>query len=386
MIAVAAALAASFSGQTPLKAVVLDMPASAREPQVAVWSRIAPVDPGGSDPTNVILKANTYVVCGTPDSVLVSISRDKAESFAAAKPIAKVGTLALGMRRGPRIAVLGESVIVTAIASEAAGARDADLLCWRSTDEGTSWSEAHRVNEAAGAAREGLHAMASGPASDLFCAWIDLAQGSPRICGSASLDAGATWSPTRVVFGDSARICPCCHPSVAIDGTGRVHVMWRGVQDGARDMWIAQSEDHGATFSAPTKIGQGTWKLDACPMDGGGLASALGRTMTVWRRDAEIFQAEASGTEVSLGRGEQPAIALGAGGFCAVWVTKRGGALQFGWTGRSAPIQIADGASEPAIASSRLDHAPLVAVWETGSGEATRIVAARLDRVQALGR
>jgi hypothetical protein len=264
-----------FSGaQQPFSIVVLDTPEGAREPQVAVGHRLwqdVGSGPGGTTP----LCATVYVTCGTKSGVYVVASRYCCAVFDPAKRIASVGSLALGMRRGPRVAVSGETVVVTAIAGEQGGGRDGDLLCWRSTDEARTWTTAERINTNAGTAREGLHAMAAGPKAELFCVWIDLALETPRLCGSVSTDSGAHWSPARPVTGDSDRICPCCHPSVAFDANGQVWVLWRGDRDGARDMFVAQSKDHGSTFSSPTKVGTGTWKLDACPMDGGALVSAV---------------------------------------------------------------------------------------------------------------
>ena len=59
-------------------------------------------------------------------------------------------------------------------------------------------------------------------------------------------------------------------PVLAIDATGQIVVMWRNWLGGSRDMYLARSRD-GVTFSKPEKLGTGTWQINACPMDGGGL-------------------------------------------------------------------------------------------------------------------
>jgi hypothetical protein len=355
--------------------IELKMPAGAREPQVAIGGRVSEML--GS---RLILphRANVFVACGTKDGVFVCASENSGETFAPSVRVASVGSLSLGMRRGPRIAVSGGSVVVTAIAGEQGGGRDGDVLCWRSADEGRTWSSASRINAPAGSAREGLHAMAAGAQGDLFCAWIDLGTGTPRIFGSASADSGERWSPPIPVTREVDRICPCCHPSVAIDGKGGVWVMWRGEVDGARDMFVARSEDHGANFSPPAKVGQGTWKLDACPMDGGAIVRTPGRTTTVWRRERSVYRAETSGPEIELGSGEQPWITSGPGGLYFVWLARRNGALEFWATNRAAPAQLDEHANDPAIASSESRYAPVIAVWESGDAERPRIIAARI--------
>src|SRR5690606_4281985 len=56
-----------------------------------------------------------YVVMGKVDSIYVTRSDDNGESFSEAVKVAELPKLALGMRRGPRIATSGSAVIVTAI-------------------------------------------------------------------------------------------------------------------------------------------------------------------------------------------------------------------------------------------------------------------------------
>lgn len=49
--------------------------------------------------------------------------------------------------------------------------------------------------------------------------------------------------------------------------------------------------DGGASFGKAQKLGEGSWKLNGCPMDGGGLAiDENGDVQTVWRRKNTILQ------------------------------------------------------------------------------------------------
>jgi hypothetical protein len=67
-------------------------------------------------------------------------------------------------------------------------------------------------------------------------------------------------------------------------------------------MYLARSRD-GITFSKPEKLGTGTWKLNACPMDGGALALLNNRVVTVWRRGHDIFLASPGEKEERFGTG-----------------------------------------------------------------------------------
>ena len=94
-----------------------------------------------------------------------------------------------------------------------------------------------------------------------------------RVYGASSEDGGGTWSASRLVYASpSGAVCTCCHPSVAVDDDGGVSVMFRNALGGSRDMYVARSTDGGRTFPPAAKVGAGTWKLEACPMDGGALA------------------------------------------------------------------------------------------------------------------
>ena len=67
-------------------------------------------------------------------------------------------------------------------------------------------------------------------------------------------------------------VCQCCHPSVAIDSRGVIQVLFRNSLGGQRDMYLCSSTDGGQTFGKAIKLGQGSWNIDHCPMDGGNLA------------------------------------------------------------------------------------------------------------------
>jgi hypothetical protein len=99
---------------------------------------------------------------GSAQTVYVAISEDAARTFAAPVAVSSSGELALGMRRGPRVAYSRDALVVSAIVGSEGHGKDGDVVAWRSTDGGKTWSRPVRVNDVAGSAREGLHAMAAG--------------------------------------------------------------------------------------------------------------------------------------------------------------------------------------------------------------------------------
>ncbi|MBC7856007.1 MAG: exo-alpha-sialidase [Pirellulaceae bacterium] len=216
------------------------------------------------------------------------------------------------------------------------------------------------INDVPGAAREGLHAMAAGADGKLFAVWLDLRENGMRLFGAQSRNAGLTWSKNVQVYqSPSGTICQCCHPSLSIDETGRVWVMWRNVLDGSRDLHLASSSD-GIHFEAPRKLGEGTWKIDACPMDGGGFVVHGSRVTAAWRREGEIFLNEPGKPERAIGPGKDVAIAAGKAGIFVAWT--KDGAIQT-MTPRAAEPQLLspDGAF---VNLTTLEDGTVLAAWE----------------------
>ena len=267
----------------------------------------------------IAASGNTVVLTyGVGNSVYFARSENAGEKFS--KPV-KVGGgtfLALGSHRGPRIAMAGDALVITAIIG-AVRSKEGDVMAWRSVDGGTTWSSPVKISGVPHAAREGLHGMAASPDGTVWAVWLDLRAGAMRLYGTLSKDAGKTWEKEREVYASpDGHICECCHPTAAIGLKGELYAMWRNWMGGSRDMYYAVSTD-GRAWDVK-KLGQGTWPLNACPMDGGGLAlDAQGRVQSAWRRDGAVFIAAAGEKEVELGKGKNIALALGKSGPYTVW-------------------------------------------------------------------
>lgn len=263
------------------------------------------------------LVALTY---GAGDSIYFSLSRSSGATWSKPTVVANKGKLALGARRGPRIVITRNATVITAIVGEIGRGKDENLAVWRSVDQGNTWSEQRVLNDVRGAAREGLHAMASDGESTIFVAWLDLRNKVTQIYGVVSRDGGKSWSDNRLIYrSPSGSVCECCHPSVYVERDGKIWVMFRNSLDGNRDMYVAASEDHGETFSAARKLGSGSWKLEGCPMDGGSIAVSGNQVATVWRRENTVYHSGLRGSEVELGPGRQPTVALTTNGPVYAW-------------------------------------------------------------------
>jgi hypothetical protein len=94
-------------------------------------------------------------------------------------------------------------------------------------------------------------------------------------------------SATDGRWGDEVRVasnvCGCCKTAIATGPDGAVYVAWRNIYPGnLRDISFAASRD-GRTFSAPVRVSEDHWVLDGCPDDGPTMAvDASGAVHLVW--------------------------------------------------------------------------------------------------------
>ncbi len=322
-----------------------------REPQIAI----------GED--------RIYVAYGMGDGTYVSISDDNGASYGRPVKVGEPGKLSLGMRRGPRICVHKGVVTITAVYGKQGKGLDGDIVAFRSTDKGKTWSSPVRVNDVEGSGREGLHGMAVAPDGTLACAWLDLRDEGTKIFMSVSKDGGAKWSENRLVYASpGGTVCECCHPSLAFDSKGKLHVMFRNALEGARDMYHTSSGDF-RTFSPAKKLGQGTWMINACPMDGGMLViGPEGSVETVWRRENTIFRSQLAG-ETGLGDGRNPWIAQGASGTYLAW--QKGKDIIFSSPGFD-PNRVSQQGSNPVVAASP-NGKLIIGAWNENGIRAVRL-------------
>jgi hypothetical protein len=282
--------------------------------------------------------------------------------------------LMLGRHRGPRVGATKDAVTITAIAGKRGGGQDGDLLSWRSTDRGTTWSQPVVLNDVKDAAREGLHGLAAGPGNVLFAVWLDLrkdesSERGTKLYGTISRDGGKTWEKNQRIYASpEGTICQCCHPSVAIDSKGFLYVMWRNALKGSRDLYYTASMDGGKTFAPAQKLGHGTWTLDACPMDGGEMTSvSTGQIHSVWRRQSEVYAAIPGKEEELLGKGRNPVIAYGRHGRYVAWDDNESKQAVFLGPGMSKPTPL--GMQSQFVDLVTSSGGKVVAAWEEARGE-----------------
>jgi hypothetical protein len=235
-----------------------------------------------------------HLAFGKGDSIYYVRSKDGAR-WSDPMLVGTAPKLALGLRRGPRINATGRAILITAISHA-----DGNLHAWTTLD-GDTWNEQAALNETPRSAREGLQALAGDGRGKVAVTWLDLRTGRMSLWAKFSSDGGLRWSEDRLVYASpDGPICQCCAPAVAFAADGRIGFLWRNLLQGARDLYLSETTD-GRTFSPARKLGQGTWMLNACPMDGGALAYGPDSTaQAVWKRQQTVYAHNDLAREIRL--------------------------------------------------------------------------------------
>jgi len=246
-------------------------------------------------------RSNIHVVYGSGDSIMYTSSKDGI-SYTAPSLVAVLPKLFASAMRGPQIAATASGLLITACNS------DGNIFSYKKEAFG-KWAKAIKVNDVNEVAKEALMAL-SADGANAYAVWLGVKKPKGQdVYGAMSSDGGKTWSKNILVYASPDNtVCECCKPSVVVKGNN-VYVMFRNWLNGNRDLYLIQSSDRGKSFGQAQKLGNGSWKLNGCPMDGGGLAINKSSTPeTVWQRQGTIYASTPGMPEMEIGEGRSCSI------------------------------------------------------------------------------
>lgn len=190
-------------------------------------------------------------------------------------------------------------------------------------------------------------------------------------------------------------VCYCCKTSLATSGNN-VYAVWRHVFPGSmRDMAFSVSRDRGRTFSKPARVSEDKWQIDGCPDNGPSLAvDKTQRVHIVWPTAANgktesglaVFYASSRDGKTftervrvpSKGPAQHPQIVIGGDGAPIIaWDetvdgTRRTGfaRVSFDAAGKAAftPIASPDAGPGPWYPAIAPTPSGAIAAWTTASG------------------
>src|SRR6476659_2595640 len=98
---------------------------------------LTPVAPNlpNRQPQLAAANGTVAIAFGSGESIWLARSSDNGRTFAAPAKVASLPTMSLSRHRGPRVVIIGNTILVSAIAAES------DLNLTPTTDNGRTWSK-----------------------------------------------------------------------------------------------------------------------------------------------------------------------------------------------------------------------------------------------------
>ena len=266
--------------------------------------------PGEQPQITVDAKGFIRLVYGEKDKIFFSISADNGKSFSIPQLIGQISEMHLGMTRGPQLATSKNFSIVTAMDKKG------NIHSFRLSHKSGKWEKLKNVNDVDASAPEGLMSIDADDQNNFYAVWLDLREDKKNNICVSSLSGNSAWIKNKFAYkSQEDHVCECCKPSVAVKGKN-VSIMFRNWLRGSRDLYLINSTDGGKTFSSAQKLGNGTWQLKGCPMDGGGVTiGSQNEISTAWQREGHVFYAEPGKPEEKVGEGRH----VGLSGKIITW-------------------------------------------------------------------
>ncbi|WP_276371792.1 sialidase family protein [Chryseolinea sp. H1M3-3] len=224
-------------------------------------------------------------------TLFYAVSTDGGKSFSKKVSIpisADVATHAEGM---PKVAFKKDGSIIAAYEKKAptqqnkyAGA----IYYMMSEDGGQSWTEERFLHSDTVAGRSRSYFdIERLPDGEIGASWLDIKLNNAT--GGRSVRFARTMKSkgfgNEILVDSSA--CQCCRIDVYTDKSENIFIAYRGLKRGdmgkqIRDMMIATSTDHGASFSSPLLISADNWNIDGCPHTGPSLCGNKAGLLSLW--------------------------------------------------------------------------------------------------------
>ena len=187
----------------------------------------------------------------------------------------------------------------------------------KSADDGQTWTPPVTIASDSAFGTRNFHALHAGSDGALYVAWLESTQGKSKTFLTRSTDAGVTW--TTPTLADTAQSCPCCRTAIATARDGTLYLAWRTVFPGnVRDIVVARSNDHGATWATPVRVHADNWVFDGCPHAGPSMqVDSSGTVHVAWWTGKQGAAGTYYARSTDKGATFQDPIALGAGEFSA---------------------------------------------------------------------
>ncbi len=254
--------------------------------------------------------------------------------------------VAMGTMRGAQIALGAEGRVHVAwngstIAEPrgpgfAPGAAHKGLPVLYARSDGAGAFEAQRNLMTSTAYLDGGCAVAADGAGRVYVAWHASAlDGSPQesarnVWLAESTDEGATFGRERGILPQALGACGCCGMAATTDPSGGIVLLYRAATGGTeRGMYLLESSDQGRSFGARPLD---SWRVMMCPMTSAAAQRTGDGPVLAWENQNQVYWARAGAGELKpvappTGAARRKHAVAGAGAEFVVLAWAEGGGM-----------------------------------------------------------
>jgi hypothetical protein len=250
------------------------------------------------------------------------------------------------------------------------------MLYTRLNDAGTGFEPERNLMQHT-FALDGGGSVAADESGNVYVGWhgntIDgpLGEVGRRVWVARSNDGGATFSPEAPMSSETTGACGCCGLRLFAGRDTQLYALFRSATNEVhRDIYLAASKGGGASRERLVH----PWNINACPMSSMAFAGTKRGILSAWETEEQIYfsridpatlqVSEPTSVPGSAPRRKHPSLAVNERGEALlVWTEGTG------WNkGGALAWQVFDASGQPLSESGRVDSVP---VWSFGAAIAT---------------
>ncbi len=150
------------------------------------------------------------------------------------------------------------------------------------------------------AALDGGGTVAADGMGRVFVAWHARGVNDPpgesnrKLWVARSEDDGATFNAEQPALDRATGACACCATRAIVDNNGRLSILFRSAENGIeRDLTLVTSHGESGRFDARRVH---PWRVAACPMSSAALAESVDGPVAAWETAGQVYFARVSDT------------------------------------------------------------------------------------------
>jgi hypothetical protein len=161
---------------------------------------------------------------------------------------------------------------------------DAEFIYVSSSSDGVHWSQPLMANQDRKPVEHGLVSMIESGKNEASLFWLETPKGEdgPGYLMHTVVNAQGKETKEEPIDTD---VCSCCSTAVARTAKGLLVAYRDHTNSDIRDISVTRLEND--KWSKPNNVHADNWKLDACPINGPGVAAKDNRVAVVWYTGAQ---------------------------------------------------------------------------------------------------